>query len=418
MNLSPWLIRAAPALGLGLLLTFSSSIGQTYFISLFAGQLRQELGLSHGSFGWIYATATLLSALALAWVGKLADHSSVTTVAIGSLVVLACCALLMAGSTTWWMLAIALFGLRLGGQGLLSHLALTAVARWFDRGRGRALGIAALGFSIGEAFLPPVVASLLILSTWREIWVGIAVCFLVVLVPISAWLGKEIRKLGPEDSDVTKLASSNIARVSWTRRQVLKDNRFYALLPGVLAPSFIITGILFHQVHLAELKGWTLTEFAACYPIFAASTTAVSLTCGWLVDRYGTARLLPFYLIPLGLGLALVAASSSIFAAAIFMFLMGATAGGATIVLGALWAELYGTDHLGAIRSLTVTLMVIATAIAPWLLGTLIDQGVSLNWQLFAMAFYTLACALWFAILWPSLSGDGEPYFASENRRT
>ncbi|MEM1372082.1 MAG: MFS transporter, partial [Pseudomonadota bacterium] len=198
-------------------------------------------------------------------------------------------------------------------------------------------------------------------------------------------------------------------RRSWTRAEVLKDPRFFALLPGLLAPPFIITGVLFHQVHLVETKFWSLSSFAACYPLYAASAVVVTLVCGRLVDRYGSVQLLPYYLLPLAAGLALLAMSDAFLAAPVFMLLIGATAGGTTVVLGALWAELYGTAHLGAIRSLSYALLVLSTAIAPGLMGWLIDHGVSLDAQFLAYSVYAVICALTFSAMRPSLMADPSP---------
>jgi len=401
-----WLSWAGPALSFGVLLTFGSSVGQTYFISLFAGELRRELELSHGLLGWIYAAATLFSALALLWLGKLADRYSVTMLAIAVLIGLSACAFLLAGVTSGVFLALLLFGLRLGGQGMLGHLALTAIPRWFTVDRGRALGIAMLGFPLGEALLPIMVAFLLTLMTWREIWIGLAVFVLVVLLPLIALSGREAERRSLKRLQPSGGVANRTQQSSWTRAQVLRDRRFFALLPGLLAPPFIMTGVLFHQVHLVEVKGWVLTEFTALYLLYASSATAVSLGCGSFVDRYRTSALLPIYLLPLGLGLAVLAVTSSLFAGAVFMVLMGTTAGIATIVLSALWAEMYGTDHLGAIRSVVAALIVVSTAIAPGLIGWLFDQGVSFDSQLAVMAVYTLACAAWFALLRPTITSQ------------
>ena len=181
------------------------------------------------------------------------------------------------------------------------------------------------------------------------------------------------------------------------------------MLPGILAPPFVITGVFFHQVHLVEVKGWTMAGFAACYPLYAASVTVVSLCSGWLIDRHGALRILPFYLLPLSAGLALLGIGDMALVAPVFMSLMGCTAGGAMMVVGAVWAELYGTAHLGAIRALSVSLLVLATAIAPGAMGWLMDRGVSLELQLALMSAYTLACALGFALLVPGLCRMREP---------
>ena len=42
------LLATSPELSLGIFLIFSSSIGQTFFISLFSGEIRSEFNLSHG----------------------------------------------------------------------------------------------------------------------------------------------------------------------------------------------------------------------------------------------------------------------------------------------------------------------------------------------------------------------------------
>lgn len=68
-----FLRQAGPALGFGCLMALASSVGQTYFISLFAGEMRIEMNLSHTEFGGLYSLATLASAGVLVWLGKFAD---------------------------------------------------------------------------------------------------------------------------------------------------------------------------------------------------------------------------------------------------------------------------------------------------------------------------------------------------------
>ncbi|MEO1282152.1 MAG: MFS transporter [Pseudomonadota bacterium] len=404
-----FLRRASPELGLGFLLAFGSSVGQTYFISLFSGEIRADLGLSHGNFGVLYTVATLASGLLLLWLGKTADHIEIPTLGIITLLALAGFAALLANATTLLMLCVALFGLRLCGQGMLSHLSMTAMARWFDKERGRALSIAVLGYPAGEAVFPLLAALMLTLMTWREVWTSASFGVLVVMIPSSWILGRMISARRLDETASADSIKSVPMRASWTRREVLRDARFYAVLPGLMAPPFIITGVLFHQVHLVETKKWALAEFAACYPLYALSATVTALVCGWFVDRFGAARLLPIYLIPLGCGLVLMAMTNTLTSAALFMVLMGATAGGATIVLGALWAELYGTDHLGSIRSLSIALLVLATAISPGLMGQLLDAGIQLETQFVVMAVYVAACAIIFAVLLPGLATEKSP---------
>ncbi|MEO1205696.1 MAG: MFS transporter [Pseudomonadota bacterium] len=406
----PFLKHAGPALGFGFMLAFASSLGQTYFIALFGGQIRADLVLTHGTFGAIYTAATLTSGLALLWLGKLADRFDLPMLSIMTLLGLGGCAVLMAGTHSVTLLCLALFGLRLFGQGLLSHVMMTAMGRWFSAERGRALSVSTLGFPAGEALLPILVAVLLTVLTWRDIWLGAALGVVLLVVPAVYWLGQTVRARKLDQPQQSASTDDNAAEPqSWTRGQVLSDFRFYGLLPGILAPPFMITGVLFHQVHLVETKAWTLAMFAACYPLYALSASMVALGFGWLIDRYGTAALLPFYLLPLACGLAVAGFADGVYAAPVFMILMGATAGGATIILGALWAELYGTRHLGAIRSLSVALLVVSTAVAPGLMGWLIDFGIGLETQFVVMCAYLVAMSLVFAALLPVLATPKSP---------
>ena len=401
--------RAAPALGLGFAMAFGSSVGQTFFISLFAGEIRNDLDISHGLFGALYTAATLASAVVLLWLGKLADSFDLSLIGALALVGLSSSAMLMAGAGSFFVLCLALFGLRLFGQGLLSHVAITAMGRWHSTNRGKALSVATLGYPAGEAILPILVAFLLTLLTWREVWISASAGMIVIVLPVFLCLGHlvRVRRLDLPQNDPKEDDAQR--RQSWTRAQVLRDPRFFALLPGLLAPPFAITGVLFHQVHLVETKSWTLAAFAACYPLYAISATAVALGAGWMVDRVGAVSLLRFYPLPLAFGLALLAAIDAFYAAPAFMILMGATAGGATVVLGAVWAELYGSEHLGAIRSLGVALLVLSTAIAPGLMGLLIDTGLGLEFQFAMLSIYVFTCAIVFAAMLPSLSAERPP---------
>jgi hypothetical protein len=68
-----FLSNNASWLAAGVLLTFVSSFGQTFFISIFGGQIRTEFGLSHAAWGGIYSLGTTASAIVMIWSGVLSD---------------------------------------------------------------------------------------------------------------------------------------------------------------------------------------------------------------------------------------------------------------------------------------------------------------------------------------------------------
>jgi MFS family permease len=128
-----------------------------------------------------------------------------------------------------------------------------------------------------------------------------------------------------------------------------------------------------------------------------------ALAAGWTIDRFGARRLLPAVLVPMGVGTLLLTYSTAAYVLPVFMALAGLAHGCASTVHGALWAELYGTGHVGAIRSVVAAGMVFASALSPGLIGILLDAGVSLHGQFVAMGAYCLVAALWMGNLAPRL---------------
>ena len=370
----------------GFLLTFFSSFGQTYFISLSAGDIRAEYGLSHGGFGTLYMIATLASAATLPQIGKVIDRISVSATVLLAAPILALACVLMAWSTSLVLLVLAIYLLRLFGQGMFSHIAFTAMGRWFAAQRGRAVSLSAIGVNFGEALFPISFVGVAALIGWRGSWLLAAGVLMLVALPAIYGLLKVERT--PQSAKVDP--NVPVAR-EWTRGEVVRDPLFWASLMGVLAPPFIGTTIFFHQVYLSELRSWDPAVFAASFAIMSAMTIGFALVAGQLIDRFSAIRLLPSFLLPLSLSCFVLASTDAPWGAYAFMALMGVSYGFSSTLFGALWPELYGTRHLGGIRSLIVAFMVFATAMGPGLTGALIDAGVSYPLQIAAMGAYCVA---------------------------
>jgi len=387
----------------GFLLTFSSAFGQTFFIALFAQDLKSEFGLSDGAFGTLYMLATLASAGVLMWIGQVADRRFLRPVGGLTLAGLALAAAAMAGVAAAWMLLPILFALRLLGQGLPGHIAMTAMARWFVGERGRAIALAAMGFPASQAIIPIIAVTLAGSVGWRMTWALSAAALLAVSVPLILILFRTEPEAADEGTKAGAEAPAAPAPRDWTRSQVLRDPIFHAVMPGVLAPPFVATGIFFHQITIVQSKGWDLVWFVGWYAAHALTTVAAGLATGWVIDRFTSARVLPTFLVPLVAGVAVLGLWDSAYAVPVFMVLSGLSIGSANTVQGALWAELYGTRHLGAIRSLASAGMVFASALAPGLMGYLFDAGLTAAQQLLMLAAYTLLASGLLAAVTPRL---------------
>ncbi len=390
-------------LGFGFFITGFAGIGQTFFIALFSAEIRSEFGLSHGTFGLVYALATAASALALMWTGRKIDNIDLrlySALACGALV-LACFMIGLAHSVA--LLVAAVFLLRHAGQGLMTHIANTSMARYFELGRGKALSIASLGLPAAVALFPIVAVALVHSVGWRAGWLVIGAGLAVGLVPLVLWLLRGQAERHRALVARVALAVGDSSEAQWSRREVLGDLRFYLLVPVVLAYPFTLAGFFFHQVHLAESKGWSLTWLATIYVGFAVATVLASLVTGPLVDRWGARRLMPYHVLPVALGLLVLAAFDHPYAGALYMILAGTSSAAGRCVIGAVWPEIYGVAHLGAIRALVTALMVVASALSPLIMGLLIDRGVSIEAISVGMAAYIGAAAV--LALVPAMSG-------------
>lgn len=378
----------------GFLLTLFSSLGQTFFIGLFGAELRQSLNVSDGSFGMAYAVATIAGAIGMLLAGGLIDRIAVSFFAVGSVVVLSLGYLLLPMAGNVIFLTMALFLLRFGGQGLLTHTAVTSIAGAFGRARGKALSLALLGHPAGEAFLPFVTVLLADSAGWRFVWILFAM-LLLLACPLLLYLGAESFALNTRQATTATATGGRKTRTGdRTRGDVLRDHRFYLLLPTLLLPGFILTGVFIHQARLMELRGWALSWFAASFIIFAGTQALGMLSVGILIDRFSATRLMPLYLAPLGLGCLALGISTNSLILIPFMAGAGLTVGVGTSIVTAMWAETYGLTHLGAIRALGASGMILSTALSPPLFGWLLEHEVNFVSILIACALFIAAASV------------------------
>ncbi len=378
----------------GMMLTVFSSFGQAFFISLFGSSLRGSLSLNNGQFGGIFMLSTLASAASFLFVGRLVDRYPARFVASGACIALALACAGMSLVTSVWMLLLVLYTLRLLGQGLLPHIAMVCMARWYVAERGRAVAVASLGHQLGVAVLPLLVVSLIAWSGWRSVWLLGALSLLLIALPAIYLLMKVERT--PRGSVALNTDRGEPMR-QWTHREVAGDCCFWLTLMFILIPAFAGTSVIFHQAHISELKGWSATLVASGMSAMSMGNVIALLASGRFVDRRGACRLLPHFLLPFALACLLLSATDQAWGLVVFMVLLGISQGMSTALFGSLFPEIYGTQHLGSIRALLMSAIVLATAIGPGLSGWLIDRGVGIDTLLQVVAVYSLfgTMALW-----------------------
>jgi len=299
----------------------------------------------------------------------------------------------MAFNTSIAGLVVVIFALRFLGQGMATHVSAVAMARWFVATRGRALAIAGLGFMAGEATLPLLMVWLKSNIDWRTLWVAFAI-FCLAMCPILYRLLKLERT---PQSELLSNATLGLMGRHWTRRDALTHPLFWLLVPAIVFFSAFGTAFWFHQVHFAEVKGWTHLSLVAVFPLGTGTLALSTVFYGWAIDRYGVTRLLSLYIIPYIIAFVLHWYAPSLGWTALAVILMGMSGGAHGTLLNACWAEFYGTQFIGSIKSAATALMVLGSALGPGISGWLIDNGIEIEIQMLGYAACLVIAGL---LLW------------------
>ena len=360
----------------GFIFTFFSSFGQSFFLGLFNSSIRDALSITHGQFGSIYASATLLSSIVLVWIGKKIDDVNILKFASYVIIFLSASCFIFSKISSVIFLFVGIFLMRLAGQGLSSHTATTTISRFFEKNRGRALSTGWLGLSLAEFIMPVLIVFLLTFIEWRDIWVSISILVILVLPVATFLLVKDVKLDTREES---KIDENNKKIKQWKRIEVLKDYRFYIMCMTMLAMPWIATGSFVYQSFISSSKEWGPYVIAQSFMAYSILSVITLFISGFLIDKFSSRKLLIYMNIPLLFGTVVLYYFNAPLSSFVFFGLVGVTNGLANVLGSSTWAEIYGVKYIGSIKALTTALMVFSTAFGTALFGFLIDIGFSIE---------------------------------------
>ena len=370
----------------GFIFTFFSSFGQSFFLGLFNPSIRETLSITHGQFGSIYASATLLSSFILIWLGKKIDDINISKFSFLVVILLAFSCFLFSKISSIILLFFAILLMRFSGQGMMSHTATTTISRYFTKSRGKALSTGWFGLSTAEFILPVLIIYLLTLYDWKVIWISISLIVIFFLPLTSYFLIKNLKLDSRESIDEKNSSNQNIK--DWKRIEVIKDYRFYIICANMLAMPWIATGTFVYQSFILGSKNWGPFIIAQSFMVYSIMSVITLFISGFLIDKFTSRKILIYMNIPLLLSTIVIIYFNHPFTAFIFLGLIGISNGLANVLGSSTWAEIYGVKYIGSIKALTTALMVFATAFGTAFFGVLIDKGYSIEQIALISAIY------------------------------
>ena len=305
----------------GFIFTFFSSFGQSFFLGLFNSSIRNELSITHGQFGSIYASATLLSSFLLIWVGKKIDDINISKFALLVILLLSFSCFFFSKISSTIFLFVAIFLMRFAGQGMMSHTATTTISRYFTKSRGKALSTGWFGLSTAEFILPVLIVYLLAIYNWKNIWITISL-IVIIFLPISSYF--LVRNLNFDSRETQEDKNSlNDKFKDWKRIEVIKDFRFYIICANMLAMPWIATGTFVYQSFILESKNWGPFIIAQSFMVYSILSVITLFVSGFLIDKFTSRKLLIFMNIPLLFSVVVIICFNHPITAFVFLGLIG-----------------------------------------------------------------------------------------------
>ena len=359
---------------------FLAGPAQTYGVSVFVDPMQQEFAWSRSLISTAYAVATLVGAGAVVLFGRLLDrygHRAVLTVtAIGfgaALIAMSA----VAGPLTLALGYALLRGFGIGGLLLASR---TLAAQWFERRRGRALSLVALGGPLSLALVPLANDLLIERFGWRAAWRIDALVIWLALLPIVAlFVRGRPEDVGQRPDGILTTATENEASAGgslepgWEPAQAIRTRSFWLLLFASMVPGLIVTGLDFNQISILTSRGLSSTVAAGVFTLSAILALLSGLVGGWLVDRIPPRYVLAIGQVALATSMLVIVAASAAGVALLYGAVRGIALGTWAVAIDATWPAYYGRGRLGSIRGMTFAAEIVGAALGPIPFGLVYD---------------------------------------------
>jgi MFS family permease len=404
-----WVVLAVAALGL-----FASGPGQSHIFSVFIAPISADLGVSRTSVASAYAFATLVAALGLPYVGRLIDRFGARRVVLAVALLFGAAAMAFGQVASLLWLTVGFAALRFLGQGSLMLNCANLVAQWFDRQRGFALSLMALGFAASMAVHPPLAQWLSDQVGWREAWLWLGVLtWLLLIPPILLLIQNKPEDLGLEPDGRGRrgpgleAAAPQGAEVGLTVKQALRTPAFWITALSLATLSMLVTALFFHQVSIFTHQGVDAYVAARVFSVSAITMVLAMPIIGRLLDRFPTKPIFACAMLTQSAALIAIVFVDDLASAVLYAVVFGLNNAAVQTHYTYVWPRFFGRRHLGSIQGTAQTIGVIGASVGPLPFGAAFDLFGSYTGALLVFALQPVLCAI--AILLMPLPRLGSP---------
>lgn len=387
-----WVIVAVGTAGI-----FASGPGQSHTFSVFLGPIGEDLGVSGTAVALAYTIATLVAAAGLPLMGRLIDRFGPRrmVLVVSALLGLACIGFGAVSGLLWLGLGFA--ALRYLGQGSLMLNCSNLVAHWFDRRRGLALSLMALGFAASMAVHPPLAQWLIDTVGWRQAWVWLGVITWALMLPlIVAFVQNKPEDLGLGPDGVAEgrdAAPRQRHEIGLTLRQSLRTAAFYIVAAGMFVMAMLVTSLHLYQVSIFAAQGLSDELASWMFPVSAVTMVVTMPLVGLMLDRFRTEYIFAAALVVMSAALVAVTFVSDLASALAYAVVFGLNNAGTMTLFGFMWPRYFGRRHLGSVQGAGQMIGIVGAALGPLPLGIAFDFVGGYTEVLLILSLPPLACA-------------------------
>jgi len=388
-----WVILAACTV-----MFFASGPGQSHTFSIFLQSITAELGIEQAAIASAYGFATLVAALLLPRLGGLVDRfgSFRLFLAVGTLLGLACIGFGLVSNEYW--LGASFASLRFFGQGAMMMLCATLLAQWFQRKRGFAMGIMALGFAASIAAHPAISEWLLESLGWRDAWTALGVISWAIILPLTLlFIHNKPEQVGlrPDGDapDASDESGEPAAEVGMTRPEAMRTVTFWIIAFGLFTPAMLITSLFFYQKAILVSQGQTEILAATVFVVTGVVMAITLPAVGWVLDKVRTRYVFASFLVLLSATLVTITYVDGYNMALIYGAMFGLCNAFSITFFGYMWAYYFGRKHIGSIQGVGQMIGVFGASLGPLPMGFAFDLLGSYNQVLLVLAVLPLCAA-------------------------